>query len=199
MEGCLTYSYMSGFDGFNPNFLMFVFLPVITYYLYKCIDENKLYYWVILGICTGLAFLSKYQFVLLFLSLLIYLLIFKRRVFKEKGIYIVFVLSLVIFLPHLMWLFNHDFFSFLYFSNCEKNYLTAYQGWTKYIQAPFMFLPKDFEDYARVKMMAGEADDLRCPICGSELNVRVVKRYDLEDNLILHYKASCKKCPFQIV
>ncbi len=58
---------------------------------------------------------------------------------------------------------------------------------------------KDFEDYARVKMMSGEADDLRCPICGSELNVRVVKRYDLEDNLILHYKASCKKCPFQIV
>lgn len=58
---------------------------------------------------------------------------------------------------------------------------------------------KDFEDYARVKMMAGESDDLRCPICGSELNVRVVKRYDLEDNLILHYKASCKKCPFQIV
>lgn len=144
MEGCLTYSYMSGFDGFNPNFLMFVFLPAITYYLYKCIDENKLYYWVILGICTGLAFLSKYQFVLLFLSLLIYLLIFKRRVFKEKGIYIAFVLSLVIFLPHLMWLFNHDFFSFLYFSNCEENYLTAYQGWTKYIQAPFMFLLLNF-------------------------------------------------------
>lgn len=60
-------------------------------------------------------------------------------------------------------------------------------------------VPKDFEDYARVKMMAGETDDLRCPICGSELNVRVVKRYDLEDNLVLHYKASCKKCPFQIV
>jgi transcriptional regulator with XRE-family HTH domain len=60
-------------------------------------------------------------------------------------------------------------------------------------------VPKEFEDFARVKMLAGETDDLRCPICGSELNIRVVKRYDLEDNLVLHYKASCKKCPFQIV
>lgn len=58
---------------------------------------------------------------------------------------------------------------------------------------------KDFEDYARVKMAAGEGSDLRCPVCGSELTVRMVKRYDLEDNLILHYKASCTKCPFQIV
>lgn len=57
---------------------------------------------------------------------------------------------------------------------------------------------KDFEDYARVKMQAGEAADLRCPVCGSELDYKVVKRYDLEDNLILHYKAWCKKCPFQI-
>lgn len=58
---------------------------------------------------------------------------------------------------------------------------------------------KEFEDYARVKMMAGESQDLRCPICGSELICRVVKRYDLEDNLVLHYKASCIKCPYQIV
>lgn len=56
----------------------------------------------------------------------------------------------------------------------------------------------DFEDYARVKMMAGETDDLRCPVCSSELTFKIVKRYDIEDNLVLHYKASCKKCPFQI-
>lgn len=58
---------------------------------------------------------------------------------------------------------------------------------------------KEFEEFARVKMMAGEGDDLRCPVCGSELICRVVKRYDIEDNLVLQYKASCKKCPFQIV
>lgn len=37
-----------------------------------------------------------------------------------------------------------------------------------------------------------------CPVCGSKLNVRIAKMYDLEDNLMLHPKARCTKCPFQI-
>ena len=30
------------------------------------------------------------------------------------------------------------------------------------------------------------------------LNTRIAKMYDLEDNLVLHPKAHCTKCPFQI-
>ena len=56
----------------------------------------------------------------------------------------------------------------------------------------------EYEDEIRVKMQAGETDGLKCPICGSDLIFRTVKRYDLEDNLIIHHKASCTKCPFQI-
>lgn len=37
-----------------------------------------------------------------------------------------------------------------------------------------------------------------CPVCGSKLNTRIAKLYDLEDNLILHPKANCTKCPFQL-
>lgn len=55
-----------------------------------------------------------------------------------------------------------------------------------------------FEDEIRVKMQAGETEDLKCPVCGSDLIFKTVKRYDLEDNLIIHHKASCTKCPFQI-
>ena len=39
---------------------------------------------------------------------------------------------------------------------------------------------------------------LLCPVCGNKLIVRVAKMYDLEDNLQLHPKARCSKCPFQI-
>ena len=55
-----------------------------------------------------------------------------------------------------------------------------------------------FEDEIRVKMQFGETKDLKCPLCGSDLVFKTVKRYDLEDNLIIHHKASCVKCPFQI-
>jgi transcriptional regulator with XRE-family HTH domain len=40
--------------------------------------------------------------------------------------------------------------------------------------------------------------DLRCPLCGSPLKTRIAKMYDLEDNLMLHPKAVCTKCVFQI-
>ncbi len=42
------------------------------------------------------------------------------------------------------------------------------------------------------------AGGLKCPKCGAPLDTRVAKMYDLEDNLILHPKAHCTKCPFQI-
>lgn len=37
-----------------------------------------------------------------------------------------------------------------------------------------------------------------CPVCGSKLITRIAKLYDLEDNLVLHPKARCPKCPFQL-
>ena len=39
---------------------------------------------------------------------------------------------------------------------------------------------------------------LKCPKCGAPLDTRVAKMYDLEDNLVLHPKAHCTNCAFQI-
>lgn len=40
--------------------------------------------------------------------------------------------------------------------------------------------------------------NLICPLCNSPLITRIAKLYDLEDNLMLHPKARCSKCVFQI-
>ena len=40
---------------------------------------------------------------------------------------------------------------------------------------------------------------IECPLCGEKLITRIAKLYDLEDNLVLHPKARCSKCPFQLV
>ena len=42
------------------------------------------------------------------------------------------------------------------------------------------------------------AGGLKCPQCGASLVTKVERMYDLEDNLVLHPKAHCSKCPFQI-
>lgn len=41
-------------------------------------------------------------------------------------------------------------------------------------------------------------NELFCPKCRSPLITRIAKMYDLEDNLMLHPKARCSKCVFQI-
>lgn len=52
-------------------------------------------------------------------------------------------------------------------------------------------------EHLKEKILNGEKD-LICPKCGSKLITRIAKMYDLEDNLMLHPKARCSKCVFQI-
>lgn len=47
------------------------------------------------------------------------------------------------------------------------------------------------------KILNGETN-MTCPKCGNMLITRIAKMYDLEDNLMLHPKARCSKCVFQI-
>ena len=48
------------------------------------------------------------------------------------------------------------------------------------------------------ELILNGAGGLKCPQCGAPLVTKVEKMYDLEDNLVLHPKAHCTKCPFQI-
>ena len=57
--------------------------------------------------------------------------------------------------------------------------------------------PEIFESLK--KLILNGAGGLKCPKCGALLDTRIARMYDLEDNLILHPKAHCTKCPFQIL
>lgn len=48
------------------------------------------------------------------------------------------------------------------------------------------------------ELILNGAGGLKCPRCGAPLITRIAKMYDLEDNLMLHPKAHCSKCVFQI-
>lgn len=55
----------------------------------------------------------------------------------------------------------------------------------------------EYIEELKIKILNGETE-LKCPVCKNPLTVRIAKMYDLEDNLVLHPKATCTKCPFQI-
>lgn len=48
------------------------------------------------------------------------------------------------------------------------------------------------------EQILGGEKGLICPRCRSILITKIEKMYDLEDNLVLHPKARCAKCVFQI-
>ena len=134
IEGCWCYSYITGYYGLNPDVLLLMMLPIITFYFYNCMYKNNPSDWVKLGIIVGLSFLNKYQTAFLIIAMAIWAIKFKKDVFKNKFFYLSIVLAFLIFLPHLCWLFKYDFFPL---SSVEHE-LTA-TSWYNHITAPLIF------------------------------------------------------------
>ncbi len=59
------------------------------------------------------------------------------------------------------------------------------------------FVDENIIEDLKQKILNGYKN-LTCPKCHSPLITRIAKMYDLEDNLMLHPKARCSKCVFQI-
>jgi len=59
------------------------------------------------------------------------------------------------------------------------------------------FVSEEIVESIKARIL-NEEPDLTCPKCNSRLVVRIAQLYDLEDNLMLHPKARCSKCVFQI-
>lgn len=59
------------------------------------------------------------------------------------------------------------------------------------------FVEEEIIEVLKQKILTGQKL-LTCPKCHSPLVTRIAKMYDLEDNLMLHPKARCSKCVFQI-
>ncbi len=114
LEACFYYSYCIYLDNYNCNVILMALVPMVAYYFYKSVKENRLKDWVLFGLVSGLAFLGKYQIVFLFFGMFLYLLLANREQFKRKGMYIAILVGTLVILPHVIWLFNTDFFSFTY-------------------------------------------------------------------------------------
>lgn len=59
------------------------------------------------------------------------------------------------------------------------------------------FIADDVINSLKERILSGEKD-LICPRCRTLLITKIEKMYDLEDNMVLHPKARCAKCVFQI-
>ena len=114
MMPCYYYTFTLFYENFNCNILSMALWPMITYFFFKSLKKDRTVDWVLFGVTSALGTLTKYQVVFLFLALFVYILFYKRDCFKRKGLYIAILSGLVVILPHIIWLFKHEFFSFAY-------------------------------------------------------------------------------------
>ncbi len=86
------------------------------YFLERALYGGKAKAWIGLGIFTGLGMLSKYSLGVLGPAVLVFLLLDRqsRRWFLRPGPYVAVLVALIIFLPVLIWNYQHDWMSFTF-------------------------------------------------------------------------------------
>ncbi len=112
LEGIFFYNFTT--PEFNVNVCQLPFWAMTAYYAIQCLEKYKTKDCILLGIVAALGFLSKYLFIYLIISILIFYLInFDKYKFK-KNYLIVAIVFIVILIPHLIWLVNNDYITIFY-------------------------------------------------------------------------------------
>ena len=100
----------------TPDAPLLAAWAALLYFLYRALVELETKAWAGVGLSLGFGLISKYTIVLLGPAILSFMLIDRdaRRWFIKPGPYIALLLALLLFLPVLVWNFQHEWASFLF-------------------------------------------------------------------------------------
>ncbi len=136
LEGIFFYNFTT--PEFNVNVCELPFWSIAGYYGYKCLKEDQIKDYIILGIVSALGFLSKYLFVYLLIGIKIFYLFYIKKNKLKFNYFIPGVVFLIILIPHFIWLTENNFITITYGlkrTGEVKHYLD-------HIILPFTFLAK---------------------------------------------------------
>lgn len=95
---------------FQPNFLEIFFWTMIGFSIIRFIQTEKNSWLYVLGVSMGLGMLSKYSVAFFVISIMGGVLVTRqRKIFLNKHLYFGGVIAFLIFLPNLLWQYNHHF------------------------------------------------------------------------------------------
>jgi dolichol-phosphate mannosyltransferase len=97
----------------TPDIPMVFFWTGSVWLVVHAVDDPRPRTWLLLGVTLALGMLSKYSMVLLPLALIIAFAATRRgrELLRTPGPYLAAAMACLIFLPHLLWLAQHDFVS----------------------------------------------------------------------------------------
>ena len=114
LEGIYFYNFTT--PEFNVNVAQLPFWAFTVYYTWRCIKYDKVSDYVLLGLFAGLGILSKYLFVYLIIGIKLVFIYFLRKGKKIKfsHYFIAGPITLIILLPHLIWLTENNYITVTY-------------------------------------------------------------------------------------
>ena len=116
--------YLRLFFLFQPNSPEVFFWTMIAYSVLRYIQTAKNKYVYMLGISIGLGMLSKYSVAFFVVSILAGLLLTRqRKIFLNKHLYYAGGIALLIFLPTILWEYNHHFPIIVHMKELSKTQL----------------------------------------------------------------------------
>ncbi len=100
---------------FNVNVSQLPFWALSVYFFWKSLNSNKNIDWILFGIFSALGFLSKYLFIYILVSLFLFFVSnFKKYKRSLKGYLLSILISLILLIPHFIWLFENNFVTIFY-------------------------------------------------------------------------------------
>lgn len=97
----------------QPVVFFWILAMIFFWKAYKC---DRILYWLLFGFSLGLGFLSKYQMLFLPFSLVVFLVLKKkgRGLMFNPGFYAGLVISLILFMPNIIWNAQHQWITFVF-------------------------------------------------------------------------------------
>lgn len=107
-----------------------------TTLFYLSLKYNRLKYWFGTGVCLGLGVLSKYSVFALVLTMVLFLTVSRqnRRYWRTAGPYLTTFAAFLLFLPHLIWSYNHGFPAVVYGIESVTQHVSLIKHFTRPIE-----------------------------------------------------------------
>ncbi len=101
---------------FNHNVIELPFWAFAGFAFYMALKQEKLRYWILLGVMLGLAWWAKYFVVILAVPMALFLVLdpAAQRRLATPGPWLAAAAALIVTAPHLVWLVQNDFLPFRY-------------------------------------------------------------------------------------
>lgn len=153
MEGCLYYSIIVQTN--NDNFILIALLNFAIYAFFMACEHQKARYWMLTGVSLALALMTKYSSAVLIVPMLIYWLITPkvRQNTSPLGLSGGILLGMLICLPNLIWLNQHDFIALKYLQ--LRADIQSNNFYTQHFYYSIKFLIQTFYNIAPCLLLLG--------------------------------------------